>query len=104
MKKLILIVCCMLIANMAISQEPIIKPNGASEAVKKDPRNVYDIDNISTSDILDALELLDVKISKIKIPRADKERSFGMVIDEYSKSELIRSDTTWLGRNTYHYW
>lgn len=95
----------MMMTNMVMSQESVFKVNTASRAVKEDPYNDFDLDNISKLDIVRALEMLDIRITKIKIPKTDKEHSFGIVIAEYSKEKLIRSDTTWRGeKNTYTYW
>lgn len=104
MKRVILVVCCCILANVAMSQNYVIKPNGAQKGVKEDSQNLYNLDNISTFDLLCALEMQDIRLFKVKLPKTDRERYLGIVVDKYATSKLIESDTTWLGKNTYHYW
>lgn len=101
----VMILCCIAATNMAISQKHYtLKPNTGRASVKEDSQNKYNAENISTLDILKALELLDINISKVALPKTDKECYLGVTIDEYAKDKLIKSDTIWLGNNTYVYW
>lgn len=104
MKKLLFTLCAVALAFGAGAQNYVLKTNGAPKSVKEDSQNMYNSAEISTRDLLQAFEMLGVKIAKFKIPQTDKEHSLGFSIDHYSKGKLIKSDTTWVGENTYVYW
>lgn len=96
--------CALVVVLSAGAQDYVLKPNGNHKAMKEDSQNVYRAEDISTLDLLQALESLGVKISKFKLPQTDRERQLGVTTDQYAKGKLIASDTMWLGKNTYVYW
>lgn len=86
------------------AQNSVLKSNTQSKALKADANNQYNAEDISTLDLLHALEVLNIKIAKFNLPQTDQPRSLGIIVEEFSSTQLIESDTSWMGENTYSYW
>jgi len=71
---------------------------------KEDSNNMYTQSNISTLDLLEALELAGVRVHKFNIGKMEKEYEFQMFADEYIYGKLVKTDTLVDYTNEYGFW
>lgn len=71
---------------------------------KEDSNDMYTQSNISTLDLLEALELAGVRAHKFNIGKMEKEYKFLMFADEYINGKLVKTDTLVDYTNEYGFW
>lgn len=75
-----------------------------SQLEKEDSNDLYNQSEITTLDLLEALDLASIKIHKFKIGIFDREYKIEIFADEYVNGELINSDTLLDFINDYGFW
>jgi len=103
MKKIVTFALFILISQLNLLSQNF-KSDPRSQNKKEDRHNIYESDKITNLDILQALDLFGIKIHKFNIGVFDKEFKISLVIEEYSKSVIIETDTIFNGRNTYSFY
>ena len=71
---------------------------------KEDSSDLYRQGEITTLDLLQALELAGVRVHKFQIGTFDKEYKLQIFADEYIQGKLIKSDTLVDFKNDYGFW
>jgi len=105
MKKIFVTFFSVLISISAISQDIQYRKDDRLQNVKEDRFNYYQVNRISETDMLKALEMLGVRIFDIPIsPAFEKEYKFSVKLEEYVDSKKINSEDIAFarqGKNTY---
>lgn len=103
MKSLILVISLVLtLLIQSLAQE--LKTDHGTQIQKEDGNNLYKSDKITDLDLLQALEVLNVRINKFYIGKFDKKYNLCMMIDEYVDGEITKTDTVFSEDNQYHYY
>ena len=100
--KPILISLLILISLSAISQEAI--SDTRTQLQKEDSNNLYNQEEITKLDLLEALDLASIRIHKFAIGTFDKEYKLQIFADEYKQAEIVKTDTLLDYNNLYGYW
>lgn len=110
MKNLILIAIA-LFSFKAYSQEELYIiheseqiPDLRTQLEKEDSNDFYNQSQITTLDLIEALELASVGIHKFKLGEFEKEYKFQIFADEYVNGKLTKTDTLLDYKNDYGYY
>lgn len=90
-----------ILSSSALAQE--IKPDYRRQVEKEDGVNAYNSSEITTLDLLQALELLGVQIKKFDLGRFEEERELLVLADEYLDGVQVNTDTLLSMSNQYAY-
>ena len=102
MKKFALLIFLMLgLAAHAQDKNPV---DQRTQLEKEDSSDLYRQGEITTLDLLEALELAGVRVHKFQIGTFDKEYKLQIFADEYIQGKLIKSDTLVDFKNDYGFW
>jgi hypothetical protein len=98
----VLLLFLFLSIDLYAQSERLQDPRTALE--KEDANNMYRQGDISTLDLLEALELAGVRVHKFDIGNFDKQYRLQIFADEYVDSKLIKTDTLLDDSNDYGFW
>jgi hypothetical protein len=84
------------------SEKKIIDKRNQLE--KEDSNDLYNQSQVTTLDILEALDLASIRIHKFKIGTFDKEHRILIFADEYIDGKVIKTDTLLDSTNDYGFW
>ena len=102
MKKFALLIFLMIgLAAHAQDENPV---DQRTQLEKEDSSDLYRQGEITTLDLLQALELAGVRVHKFQIGTFDKEYKLQIFADEYIQGKLIKSDTLVDFKNDYGFW
>ena len=101
MKKAVSAILTLLISYLVSGQE--FSHDNSRQIEKEDASNTYQSEAISSLDILEALDFLNVHIFKFKNGYLNKPYKLFVMIDKYTNGKIERSDTLFEGSNTYHF-
>lgn len=101
--KYVLIAVCLLSSGISYSQE--YKRDTRTTAQKEDSYNFYQAEQISKTELLQALELAGVRVFKISLAPFNKVYNLAINVDEYKAGKKIRTENVSISEdNTYsHY-
>jgi len=99
--KIIVILLC--VASNLYSQQ-VVKMDNRKAIEKEDPYNFYDVENISQTDILKAIELLGMRIYKFDVPGNTESHNITILAREFKNGHEVNTDTIANFSNDYHYW
>ncbi len=102
MKKLLFISLAILLAIGDVYSQQF-KSDTRIQILKEDDINMYNSDQITNLDLVQALEIAGISINKFKLGVFDKEYDFLIVVDEFKDGQNINSDTILNQNNTYIY-
>lgn len=103
MKILISIFCfTTLTLENGIAQE--FRSDNRSQMQKEDDINIYKSENISSLDLLQALEISGISIHKYNLGKFTIKCHLYILVDEYTNGEIVKTDTILNEDNTYHYY
>jgi hypothetical protein len=102
MKKVILFLVLVIFTQTYVRAQSY-KNDTRPQFLKEDDLNVYKSDNISTLDIIQALDFLGVRISKFSIGKFDKKYNLCIMVDEHLGGKIIKTDTIYCGDNEYKF-
>ncbi|BAO74603.1 hypothetical protein WPG_0373 [Winogradskyella sp. PG-2] len=74
------------------------------QLAKEDSNDQYNQSEITTLDLIEALELASIRIHKFDIGKFDKEYKLQIFSDEYVNGKLIKNDTIVDYKNDYSFW
>jgi hypothetical protein len=100
--KPLLITLITLLPLSAISQEAL--KDNRTQLQKEDSFNLYNQEDITTLDMLEALDLASIRIHKFALGRFDKKYNLQIIADEYYQGKIVNTDTLVDYNNTYLYW
>jgi len=102
MKRALLILLMLsTIIGVSQSKKPI---DNRPQIEKEDSNNMYNQSEMSTLDLLQALELASVRVFKFDIGTFDKEYKLEIFADEYIKGKLVNSNILVDFTNDYGFW
>ena len=81
---------CVLTVSIGCSQKT--GEDTGSQVTREDLYNIYQSEQISTLDILEALDFAGIHIYKFHIGKFDKKYGFHFVLDEYAGGRLIKTE------------
>ena len=102
MKRIILIAITFLSLNLYSQNENKIDKRNQLE--KEDSNNLYNQNDMTTLDLIQALELASIRIHKFNIGEFKKEYKLQIFADEYINGKLIKTDTLVNYTNDYGFW
>ncbi len=95
---------CFMTLSLGNGKAQEIRSDNRSQLQKEDDVNMYKSENISSLDLLQALEISGIRIHKYNLGEFTKKYDFYLLVDEYTKGELVKTDTILIEDNTYHYY
>jgi hypothetical protein len=101
MKKAITAILTLLMSYLVSGQQ--FSQDNSSQIEKEDESNTYQSEAISSLEILQALDFLNVNIFKFKKGYLSQSYKLFVMIDKYTNGKIERSDTLFRGSNTYHF-
>lgn len=102
MKKFFLLTLILISTNIYSQSEKQVDKRPQIE--KEDSNDLYNQSEMTTLDLLQALELAFIRIHKFDIGTFDKEYKLQIFADEYINGKLIKTDTLVDYKNDYGYW
>lgn len=102
MKKIIQLLLCLNFCLPVYAQELKIDPR--SQDLKEDSNDMFNLENINTLDVLQALELAGLHIHKFQLGEFDQKYDLHIIADEYVHGKMVRTDTLLSYHNQYHYY
>jgi hypothetical protein len=88
--------------NNGLSQE--MKKNANPPILKEDRNNAYKSEQITSLDLIQALEIAGIRINKFYLGQFDRDCKLFLVVDEYVDSKIVKSDTVLAQDNLYTYY
>ncbi|MCA0132140.1 DUF5041 domain-containing protein [Winogradskyella alexanderae] len=92
------------LCNALISYAQTKVVDTRSQLEKEDSNDMYNQADMSTLDLLEALELAGIRVHKFNIGEMDKLYKFQIFAEEYVNSKLIKTDTLVDYNNEYGFW
>jgi len=102
-KNVFLLFVLFILSHSYIYAQEDFKKDIRPQFLKEDGLNVYQSDSISTLDIIQAIDLLGVRISKFNIGRFDKKYNLCIMVEEYLDGKVVKTDTIYYGDNEYRF-
>lgn len=102
MKNLFLLV--VLLISICVHSQSEKTIDQRSQLEKEDSNDFYNQSDMTTLDLLQALELASVRVHKFKIGTFEKEYKLQIFADEYINGKFIKSDTLVNYQNDYGFW
>lgn len=81
-----------------------VKEDPRPQSVREDQNNVYRADDMTTLDVLQALQAIGIQVKKFDLGEFDQLYSFTIFADEYKNGKLVKTDTLLEEDNQYHYY
>lgn len=103
MKKVILLFLFAFILQLNANSQDF-KKDSRSQTEKEDDRGDLQSNIVSGIDLLQALELVGLKVHKFDIGTFDHEYSLLFILKEYLNGEIVKADTIMNTKNTYAYY
>lgn len=100
-KKLLSLLAGTMLLTTALAQSH--KPDHRPTLLKEDPNNEFRSDEISTIDLLHALEVAGISLFKFDLGRFDRPYDFRLLADLYQDGAWQRTDTLLAASNQYAY-
>ncbi|BAX81825.1 DUF5041 domain-containing protein [Labilibaculum antarcticum] len=101
-KSTLLFILIILTAINGISQ--VYENDKRCQLEKEDDYSVYNSENTSNLDLIQALEVAGIRINKFRLGKFDKKYNLAITIDEYADFKLLATDTIFAGDNEYTYY
>ena len=89
------------VLSYAQSEKPI---DDRPQLEKEDSNDLYNQSQMTTLDLLQALELASIRVHKFNIGAFEKEYKLLVFADEYVNGKLIKTDTLINYTNDYGFW
>lgn len=99
-----LVVLIFLLTGLAAKSQDQKPKDERTQLEREDSNDLYRQGEITTLDLLEALELAGVRVHKFNIGNFDKEYKLQIFADEYIQGKLINTDTLVDYTNDYGFW
>lgn len=99
---LCIIILTVISINCGLAQT--FKKDTRSKIEKEDSNNTYNIESISTLDLMQILDIAGLKLNTFEIDPFDTIRQIEIYLDEYKNGVLINMDTIFSDNNQYNYY